>query len=454
MAVAWLSHNRLRLMRWAAITCVLAASSVVAPRVALGHRLPGLLVAAYLAGLALLVLLRWPTLGVLLALLAGAFAPQAWQGGLNLSQMGIGLMLAVWLVDQLVVQRRLRLIRSRVLWPAVSFIAISVLAFAVGQVAWYPAAANAPLEAQLGGLIIHVLSIGALLLVAHVVNTPAKLEWLTWSFVALGLTYVVGRSLSFRWPDQVFTWGFTTGSMFWTWLVALLVGQALGNERLRLGPRLLLLAGTALVFYVAVVQGYDWRSGWVPPLVSAAAIVTIRYWRHVRYLSGLCLLPFLWVLTTSIGQEGWSWSTRLEAWRIVLRLASVSPVLGMGFANYYWYTALHPIQGYFVSFNSHSQIVDLIAQMGLLGLAGFVWLSAEAAGVGARLLPRAPAGFARGYVYGALGGLAGTLVAALLVDWVLPFVYNIGMTGFRASVLAWVFLGGLIALEQQTQQPA
>jgi hypothetical protein len=29
----------------------------------------------------------------------------------------------------------------------------------------------------------------------------------------------------------------------------------------------------------------------------------------------------------------------------------------------------------------------------------------------------------------------------------LPFVYNIGFTGFRASVLAWLFLGGLISLE-------
>ena len=49
---------------------------------------------------------------------------------------------------------------------------------------------------------------------------------------------------------------------------------------------------------------------------------------------------------------------------------------------------------------------------------------------------------------GALGGLGGTLVAAVLVDWVLPFVYNIGMTGFRSSILAWVFLGGLVSIEQ------
>ena len=40
-----------------------------------------------------------------------------------------------------------------------------------------------------------------------------------------------------------------------------------------------------------------------------------------------------------------------------------------------------------------------------------------------------------------------SLVAGLLGDWVLPFVYNIGLQGFKVSVLGWMFLGGLVALE-------
>lgn len=38
------------------------------------------------------------------------------------------------------------------------------------------------------------------------------------------------------------------------------------------------------------------------------------------------------------------------------------------------------------------------------------------------------------------------IVAGMLGDWVIPFVYNIGLGGFRASVLGWLFLGGLVAL--------
>jgi len=57
-------------------------------------------------------------------------------------------------------------------------------------------------------------------------------------------------------------------------------------------------------------------------------------------------------------------------------------------------------------------------------------------------------GFARGYVYGCLAGLVGTLASGALGDWFLPFVYNIGLAGFRASILGWLFLGGLVALAQ------
>jgi hypothetical protein len=47
-----------------------------------------------------------------------------------------------------------------------------------------------------------------------------------------------------------------------------------------------------------------------------------------------------------------------------------------------------------------------------------------------------------------IGGIVGILVAAVLGDWFIPFIYNVGLRGFRSSALAWLFLGGLVALEQ------
>ena len=120
----------------------------------------------------------------------------------------------------------------------------------------------------------------------------------------------------------------------------------------------------------------------------------------------------------------------------------------MGPANYYWYTPLLRISGYYgLQFNSHNQYVDLIAQIGLIGLAAFAWFVWEIGRFGWRLRQVAPQGFAQGYVNGVLAGLAGSLVAGLLGDWILPFVYNVGFFGFRASLFTWLFLGGMLALK-------
>ena len=50
-------------------------------------------------------------------------------------------------------------------------------------------------------------------------------------------------------------------------------------------------------------------------------------------------------------------------------------------------------------------------------------------------------------VVGVIGGIVGTLISAGLGDWVIPFVYNIGFSGFRSSLLCWLFMGGLVTIK-------
>src|SRR5207249_7869594 len=104
-----------------------------------------------------------------------------------------------------------------------------------------------------------------------------------------------------------------------------------------------------------------------------------------------------------VGDNEYSLSTRLEAWRIMGEIIKLNPVLGLGPANYHWYTPLFPILGYAVQFNSHNNYIDIVAQTGLLGLGCFLWFVWAIGRLGWQLRSRVLAGFPRAYVDGALG---------------------------------------------------
>ena len=203
-----------------------------------------------------------------------------------------------------------------------------------------------------------------------------------------------------------------------------------------------------LVIFTGAYYLYDCKSGWVPPLVSMGAMVGLLSPQLGVVMALLSTFPAPRLLNDVIGSDEYSYGTRLDAWRIVLQITKVDPILGLGPANYHWYTPLFPIRGYAVKFNSHSQYIDLIAQTGVLGLFCFLWFTWAVGRLCWRLRTQAPSGFAQAYVYGAFGGLIGTLVAGTLGDWVLPFFYNVGMNGFRSSILTWIFLGGLVIIER------
>jgi O-antigen ligase len=246
------------------------------------------------------------------------------------------------------------------------------------------------------------------------------------------------------------------GGVFWTWFAVVAFSQAVFNRDLHPIWRWMLAGVVLLDLYLRLVQDRIWVSGWAPAVVAIGVAWLAGAPRLVPIsligggAGGMALLP--WLMSFGSNEKSYDLLTRTAAWSILKDIMSIDPILGIGFANYYWYTPLFPILGYNVRFNSHNNYVDILAETGVLGFACFLWFAVALARVGWSLRTRVAHGFARAYVYGALGGLAGTLVSGLLGDWVLPFVYNIGFSGFRSSVLAWVFLGGLVALAEATRR--
>lgn len=444
----WFEENRITLYRFLVVAGLLMIGALLIPRLLLGNRNLALLLAAGLFLVVVIVLLRWPILGIISIFIGGMFIPFIGPSGLNAVVGVIALMLMVWLIKMMMEERQVRLILSRATIPVYIFIIISIVAFVIGQLPWYIFAQKAPIDTQIGGLSIFILSAGAFLLAAHLVKNLRELKLMTWVLIITGIIYVLGRALDWGYIDRIFHNGYIAQSMFWTWLIAMMFGQVAYNSDLRIRWRILLAVMLAISLYVALIKNYDWKSGWIPPMVAVAAILAFRFWKPVFFFVPLVFIPAYYVVNQLISGESYSWGTRVDAWAVVLDILKANPLLGFGFGNYYWITPLFRIRGYAIRFNSHNQYLDILAQTGLLGLICFLWILWEAGRFAWRLREKVPSGFPRAYVYGTLGGIAGTLVACMLVDWVLPFVYNIGFNGFRASVLPWLFLGGLVSLNQ------
>lgn len=405
-----------------------------------------------------------PQAGLLAVVAAGlVVAPEigtGTQSGLNGALLLAPLVILLGLLRLLLPRERPQAVSSPSILPLYGFMASAVLAMLVGQYPWFPKP-QAPLSAQAAQLGIFLFSGGLFLVAVHHLRNPFWLKAATYSFIALGSIHLAARllpgasgSLQSLLPRAV-----TMGSMFWTWLVALSAGQALFNRDLGLPARLVMAGISAAALGIGFSQLQYWISGWFPALLALFVILALRYPAPTLLAApaaaALGLFLSEWLLRVTAGGDNlYSYETRLAALQSLLPIISANPLLGLGPANYYQYTALYPIMGWYVSFNSHNNYLDIVAQTGFVGLTCFLWFAGALALIAFRLLPRAAGGFERAYVYSVLAGLAATLAAAALGDWLIPFVYNAGFPGFRTSILPWVFLGGLVALEQRRRQRA
>jgi len=449
--LGWLDARSQFLLRLAVIAGVLLASLYF------GRRPSTRFILLPLVGIAGLILLRWPFVG-LVALLTGALLipfslGTGTQTDLNIVILLLPVLIGLWFLDMLVIQRGITLRPMRVVLPLLLLCLVALLAFLAGQLPWFNALPKAPLMPQFGGLALFWLSAGAFLLVAHQIRDLRWLEWLTWIFIALGGLYILGRIIPLYGSAVTSLFPVSaTGSLFWVWLTALSLAQGIFNKKLDRRVRFLLFLLVVGIFYVSYIRGRVWSSGWLPPAVAVLTILTLwkpRLGAVVIFLVGVVfLLNYQKIIANILSLEEYSYITRLAAWKVMIEIIKVSPILGLGPANYPFYTHLYPVLGYLIKFNSHNQYLDIIAQIGIVGFTCFAWFIWQVGKLGFSLVKQSPEGFPRAYVYGALGGLTGTLAAGILGDWFIPFVYNIGLAGFRTSVFGWIFLGGMVALGQ------
>jgi hypothetical protein len=97
--------------------------------------------------------------------------------------------------------------------------------------------------------------------------------------------------------------------------------------------------------------------------------------------------------------------------------------------------------------NMHNAYMDVLGQMGIMGVVVLVWLIGALYLQAARTFWAERDGFGRAFATASFGAFTGMLFAGMLGDWFFPFVYNIGLKGFRDAFIGWLLLGGLVLLD-------
>jgi hypothetical protein len=400
---------------------------------------------------ALVLMLNRLEYGLLLLPVVAVFVPYAvgtgTESAVPAALILAALILVLWLA-RAISRGDATIVAPGVALPLVAFAATAVLATVYSDVdrdplVWVPPTWT---QIQVGGVSLFVLSAAVWLVAANTLRELRWVKWLVWSFLAIGavtmLIYVARGG-----EDLPMT---KIGGLFSLWVIALAFGQVLFNDRLSRPARLGLVLVAAAWLARRVLVEPDWLSGWLPAVV-ALLVIALTHSRRTFCLALLVVAVFgalnydAFYQSQVEGADAEGNFLRLELWEQNLEITRDHLLLGTGVVGYApYYLAHFPDR----SLSTHSNLLDIFAETGLVGSALFIWFVVAAFLSAQRARRRWPTGFAAGFVNGAFGGLVGLVVAMAFGDWVIPFVYNQTIGGFRYTVHSWLFLGVLAAMQR------
>ena len=443
------------------IVLILAASAV------LGMRASPRVIAFSVVTVVGIALLGDYRLGILGLMAAALVVPLEIGTGTEVKLNAVALLLPVLFVLWLfkgIRQRRLSWVRSPVNRLLLFFVLAGLLSLLIGNVIWDPAVPKSGnfLLVQLAQWAIFALSALAFWLIANMEDIHIWLPRLTWGFLYLGGCLAILRLV----PGMGgFVESFRTITFirapFWVLLAALAGGQLLFNPGLNGERRVFLFAVLAAVLYYAFISQREAVSNGVGVAAVGGVLVWLRFTKlRVVIVMGTVLLILTGILFPSLyafagGDDEWitSGGSRLALIERVVSVTLRNPLTGLGPASYRNYANIEPLKyrnaiWFDPKINSHNNYVDIFAHTGLLGLGLFLWFLGELGWMGWQRSIQHRTGFVGGYVNGMFAAWVSSLVIMMVLDWILPFVYNVGFPGFQASVLVWLFWGGLVAMDQ------
>ncbi len=385
---------------------------------------------------------------------------------INLTILFVAFLTCVWILRLIVVEKKVRLVPSKLNIPIFGFILVAVLAWIVGNV-FLDRDVTLPsnvLQVQAGQFAMFALSAAALLLSANHELSVRTLKLWSLNIVFLGVIAVFCDVFAIR-PNPLPA---VKGSMH-MWPFVIVLAQLLFNPNL--DKRTHILAWPILglwAYWAFFTPVFGFKGGWAPAGLAMFLLLVLR-WRIPSVLFGSLATIALFATGVAhkiiLGELSTGAGYRPLVWQDVLNMTSRDWLLGLGPVNYmyYWqslglesvtlqevisrHPTLAPYWTRYIVIPSHNLYVDILAQTGVIGLILFLLFVVLALYLAWRLGRRLRAGFLKAYVYAVLCGFAGMAIGSFLfADWLIPFVYNVTISGFRHSVYTWLLLGTLVPL--------
>lgn len=367
--------------------------------------------------------------------------------------LGLGLT-GIWLVSMLT-RRSWDLVPTPFNRILLSFMAICIISFPWG-ILWADPILNWRIMGnfrvtQTASLMSFLVLMWVPFLVGRFIDKPWKIRFYLWSFIICGTLMTATQFFGISQPilSDKGLWGL--------WFAVTLTSLILVHPGTPWYGRLL---GGALLgwhLYLAVIRNSLWVSGWLPTLMGLVALLFLHS-RRWFFVFLLVLIPFavlgpgreyLEKVTADNVEEGGL--GRLEIWERNLSISQQHWLFGTGPAGYAVYNMTYFRED---ARSTHNNYFDILAQFGVVGLGLWIWFMGATLWYGWRTVQLAPPGLARTVAIAATSGWAASLASMMLGDWILPFVYNQGIGGFRYAVYSWFYLGLLIVARRMIDSEA
>lgn len=359
-------------------------------------------------------------------------------------------LVTLWVLRLIIVEKRIRLYPSPVNAPLLGFITVTIISLLWSNIFRDPLVviwSSFPLVQIVSTIVMVMLPMAFFLTVSNI-QKERTLKLLV-AFMLLAGFFGLFRQYGYiRLPIDV-------NGLYYMWVVSLSTGLAFFSKQLSRWQRGLLLALAGLWIYWGLGLHVSWLAGWLPSVIVVSILTFMRSkkWAIILVVAVLIYIGInfnYWYGTVFNAEKNQSGVSRLAAWEMNWRITGQHLLFGTGPAGYAaYYMSYFPTE----AMATHSNYLDIIAETGVVGFVFCVWFFLILAWQGYRLVSRLKGrgDFIEGMANAVFSGTIGCIIMMGFGDWLFPFAYTQTIAGFNYAVYNWIFMGTLLVIDRMTK---